>query len=438
MMMEFESAHAYHPHVVKREQMDAPLNWHRGIPNMDQTNSFAMNGPGNAYAQSCGREANLNESYANESGNIAYGWTNGLGFSGNGTGQPMVLAEHNDGYQLENKGMVRATITALDYGDGSIQDDVGGDQRHTPDRNVGFAAADVIDEFLAAEFLNDNRSWEQPQPYPNLPNNNINAHATTSMADLSLAAFAPNLGLPNAEAGYSLPPQPLPMGLAISQVNFPPDNTYSQGGQDDETPQNVYTSITAQPYMENFNSNQAIEEWINPSYVGGSNVANLSNNGLDENSLVDSVDGLFTSEELGLSTRPRSTTTQSYGLLVPGDEFPRAMSSREASVSGAWESPGTQYGWESSSISPSPNPQRFVIPDSQLNGVLQNSMPTFGPQRTLNELMVNFDINTDPSSKKRKRKQFSSEGKKKVNLVRENGACVSCHARKISVSGFIP
>jgi hypothetical protein len=90
-------------------------------------------------------------------------------------------------------------------------------------------------------------------------------------------------------------------------------------------------------------------------------------------------------------------------------------------------------------MSSSPNPQQFTTPDPSLHEVTPHiavngfSTDLTIPQPTLNDLMGNFDTNIQPQSKKRKRKAFNAEDKKKVNQVRENGACISCHARKIPV-----
>jgi hypothetical protein len=55
-------------------------------------------------------------------------------------------------------------------------------------------------------------------------------------------------------------------------------------------------------------------------------------------------------------------------------------------------------------------------------------------QPTLADHIITFDLNLLSSPLKRKRSAFSLEGKKKVRSVRQNGACISCRARKVSVS----
>jgi hypothetical protein len=55
-------------------------------------------------------------------------------------------------------------------------------------------------------------------------------------------------------------------------------------------------------------------------------------------------------------------------------------------------------------------------------------------QPTLADHLITFDLKPPSSPLKRKRSAFSLEGKKKVRSVRQNGACVSCRARKVSVS----
>lgn len=52
----------------------------------------------------------------------------------------------------------------------------------------------------------------------------------------------------------------------------------------------------------------------------------------------------------------------------------------------------------------------------------------------MDELMVNFETNPGARIIKGKRKAFGPEERKKVKRVRENGACFSCRARKVSVS----
>jgi hypothetical protein len=55
-------------------------------------------------------------------------------------------------------------------------------------------------------------------------------------------------------------------------------------------------------------------------------------------------------------------------------------------------------------------------------------------QPTLADHIITFNIKPPSSPLKRKRSAFSLEGKKKVRSVRQNGACASCRARKVSVS----
>jgi hypothetical protein len=55
-------------------------------------------------------------------------------------------------------------------------------------------------------------------------------------------------------------------------------------------------------------------------------------------------------------------------------------------------------------------------------------------QPTLADHIITFNLKPPSSPLKRKRSAFSLEGKKKVRSVRQNGACVSCRARKVSVS----
>lgn len=413
-MMEFESAHVYHPHVVKRE-VEPPSNWHRGVPNLDQINSLVTAGPGNAFAQSCGREVNLTDAYTHESDNNPFAWANGLG--------------QNNGYQPEGKRMIEATITSMEFEDGMSIKDVGRDRMASQSDTVatGSGTLDVIDEFLNAEF---DGLWEQPQPYSNQLNNNIDVHVTTAPLD-SLLSFAPESGQSNLDLGYPLPPQTNTHGLAISQVDFPQDNSYLHGGQEDETSQIGYVAIDNQQYADNFMPNQAIEQWIDP-YVEQQHANHSIIAQPIDTSLVDSVGDLFTSEQFGFPRNSRPS--HSYGLAVPLDGYNAgAISSREASVSGIWESPRTQSGWESSSISPSPNPQIFMMPDDLCNFPLPGTMIGGFSPPALNDMIGNFNMNPESESKKRKRNKFSPEGKKKTNKVREVGACVSCHARKIPV-----
>lgn len=56
------------------------------------------------------------------------------------------------------------------------------------------------------------------------------------------------------------------------------------------------------------------------------------------------------------------------------------------------------------------------------------------PLPTLDDLILNFDLNPKPPPSKRKRSSFDTAGKEKVRLVRDWGACVICRSRKISVS----
>ena len=55
-------------------------------------------------------------------------------------------------------------------------------------------------------------------------------------------------------------------------------------------------------------------------------------------------------------------------------------------------------------------------------------------QPTLADHIITFNLKPPSIPLKRKRSAFSVEGKKKVRSVRQNGACVSCRARKVSVS----
>ena len=54
-----------------------------------------------------------------------------------------------------------------------------------------------------------------------------------------------------------------------------------------------------------------------------------------------------------------------------------------------------------------------------------------GPPKSL---LTVFDSNTEPTIKRNSRKAFSEEGKKKVEAVRNVGACVQCRFRKRTVS----
>jgi hypothetical protein len=60
-----------------------------------------------------------------------------------------------------------------------------------------------------------------------------------------------------------------------------------------------------------------------------------------------------------------------------------------------------------------------------------------GPEEnppTMEELTINFETNPEVRIAKGKRKAFGPEEREKVKKVRENGACFSCRARKVSVS----
>jgi hypothetical protein len=58
------------------------------------------------------------------------------------------------------------------------------------------------------------------------------------------------------------------------------------------------------------------------------------------------------------------------------------------------------------------------------------------PLPTLDDLILDFELNPKPPPSKRKRSSFDTAGKEKVRLVRDCGACVICRSRKISVSDF--
>jgi hypothetical protein len=80
-------------------------------------------------------------------------------------------------------------------------------------------------------------------------------------------------------------------------------------------------------------------------------------------------------------------------------------------------------------------PQLSNLPELLSTAILDDTpVRSTEPQLTFADHIITFDLKPTSRPLKRKRSAFSLEGKKKVRSVRQNGACVSCRSRKISVS----
>jgi hypothetical protein len=78
-------------------------------------------------------------------------------------------------------------------------------------------------------------------------------------------------------------------------------------------------------------------------------------------------------------------------------------------------------------------PVSTTLPGVSEAALVRPSGPNHAVLR-LDDLLFNFDVDSETHPLKQKRETFSAEGHKKVHEARKTHACVSCRSRKISVS----
>lgn len=448
--MEFESssrAQLSHGSDMERRKQGAglPHNWPVGggagmsISNQ-QSDQFAIDSDGGPYSQNYGRMANTTNGFQqNENGNVQYIWPEGFEANGN-LGLGLNISEQKSNESASTSLGPYSTMTATSYGDLTTQDTFGG-LTAMSDLSVGFGTNGIDNGNFE-----DPQLWQQPQNYTNTANN-------------ANGLYDGRVGSPESDLLTQLNPSYLPMtssaefvlpihdtqnhSTLLDSSEFPSDNVYSQPWQGSDIPNMGFGSLPTTPLM---NGNLFPTPDFSNAHQSSSCTPNLPTiPSFHDDDVAEITDGLFTSEEVGLYK-----DAPLFGLSTVPDGYPlsHGSHSRDVSVSGNWDSPRTPFNWDGHA---SPCPAHFQghghnvsISGSQIEEILGNGllevMPAtkqgaaLGPiAPPLDEFTGNFDVNPKRQTSKRKRKAFSTEEKQKVNQVRESGACVSCHARKVPV-----
>lgn len=423
--MEFEPSPAQYTQAGKRRP-HAPFDWHMGA-GMDQTadmTNFAIQD----YLPHCGQEVGLENGFANDDNGLEYGWVAPVRFANNGVDLAVSATDQTTDYLSDIKHTVQTTVTQLDFVDRGVVD-AGLGQQQIPIQggNTTFAIEQGLNSITQG-----NQMWDTQGPIITVEHgqNRISSINGDILDSLAFAPSGPNV------MTYPQQEQCQPSGLGIMQVGFSENQQFSQVLQEDEVSQPLHTPLTSGPSMGNSTGVPVDATWRD-SYNQPNHLNLTSSNPPFVRNILEAIEDILM-PPAGTPAVDSSQYTQrgqSVGLAAPSDDGLHAHS--PASI-GYWESPRTPAQFDHS-MSSSPNPQQYLTPERSMHEATPHiaingfSTDLSLPQPTLNDLMGNFDTNTQPQSKKRKRKAFNAEDKKKVNQVRENGACISCHARKIPV-----
>lgn len=419
-----EPSVAPYMHLGRQDQLHAPLDWHTGI--MDPMDDFLdfSTGVENDFVPQMEDEAREADPFAQRGSTPNYGWNNAI-LTGNENVQPFVAQYNAADFIIDTKTALQPTVTAVE---------VTGVSAYTEEQ-VQVDNGIAMVPFNTTNIPQAVNSWREGAEYDEegAPLNPTIQH-TTSFTTMLVGIFENSEDL-SGTVPPSIPQHNLHDGLGISEVAYQDNALVDPPLLIDEMPQHGYARITDTPSL--YGSTQPDNgEWAHPVHNSYDSIDQYP---AADPALAD-IEGILFSQQAqntSISQAQQHHFTDSSLLALPATEFQGGQSSHDGPVTHL--SPRTPQTMTELRITPSPNFQIFGMPEPIFDHSFQPMSNAFPPllgcvPPPQSDMMNNFNSGTELLSKKRKRKAFNNEDKRKVNLVRENGACVACHARKVSVS----
>lgn len=431
--MEVESNFGLFPLVMVKKEQQPLGDWPFG--DLDQLGDFATmstNKFEDGFVEDFEPDSNYAGIYSEGNVDAERGWENAGGYANNEL-VPSGPLQTVTQYIMDSRGSLQETAETLQASNYATRGNINGNF-HGNVQNQDSASLQIE----LTQTPPGQPTWNHRHDQAHIPRNENVCGTLFSLEDVEqILCPSPSIPQFKAELAMSAAMQP------GSQGEFQSQEFIAQPLLEDELPQQGHTLLIAPSSMYNTSIAQTSAHWELP-FKPDSHLSEQSfhdaNGGATAISKIEEILFSDSIEQLPHEQSQSTQTIQCSTLLAPFDDHQYALSSREGSVA-HWQSPRTPVWNHNGSISPSPNPQVYMTPEPQFHDMNTHIMippfPSpmgFAQPPDFRGMTGNFNANTQPElTNKRKRKAYDAEGKIKVNKVREHGACIGCHARKVSV-----